>query len=298
MVQIQLKWVLRGLVILLGVLSAGALALGVMLFQQRETLKGRTQKLETALKQVAATLERDETNTEAKVTLPDDQLKTYKALPGGPPPMDGALNLVVLAAQNQLIRLNQTRAELAETKTVLAGTRETLATTSNELVTAKATIVEREATIVAREATISEKEVAIRKLEGEKKDLRAEADTLKQQIDDLETENRDLSDANAVLQAKAEELEKTINPELRKAEIPKGQLGIIDQVNSEWNFVIVRLSPGSVKTVIPDLELLIHRADRLVGKVRVQRVTDSLAVAEILNDWQQLPCAKGDYVLY
>ena len=55
--MLQSKWIMRSLVILLFVLSASALVLGVMLFKQRETLKGRTQKLEAAAKQVAATLE-------------------------------------------------------------------------------------------------------------------------------------------------------------------------------------------------------------------------------------------------
>jgi len=25
---------------------------------------------------------------------------------------------------------------------------------------------------------------------------------------------------------------------------------------------------------------------------------DNLAVAEIVSDWQQMPCEKGDYVMY
>ncbi|MBI2438841.1 MAG: hypothetical protein HYV36_08545 [Lentisphaerae bacterium] len=298
MVQFQFKWVMRALVILLGALSGAALALGIVLFQQRETLKGRTQKLEKAVKQVAATLEKDETNTDLKVSLPDDQLKTYKAVKGGPPAMDGALNEMVGAAQNQLQRLNAKRTELADTKTVLAQTQETLATTSNELVTAQAAITEKNAAIEARDATISEKEVELQKLAKEKSALLAAAETVKQQIDDLETENRDLTDANADLQAKVAELEKTINPELRKAEIPKGQLGVVAHVNPEWNFVVVRVAPENAKNIMPDLELLIHRTARLVGKVRVQAVVDNLAVAEIVNDWQQIPCEKGDYVMY
>ena len=55
---LQSKWILRGLVILLFALSGTALVLGIILFKQRETLKGRTQKLEMAAKQVAATLEK------------------------------------------------------------------------------------------------------------------------------------------------------------------------------------------------------------------------------------------------
>ncbi len=272
--------------------------LGIILFQQREMLKGRTQKLEMAAKQVAATLEKDDTNPDVKLTLPDDQLKTYKAKPGGPPTMDGPLNQMVSAAQHQLTRLNNTRSELADTKTMLANTRETLQITSNDLVVARRTIEDQNATIEARNATINEKEVAIQKLEKEKTDLLANVETLKQQTDDLETENRDLTDANAVLQAKVMDLDKMVNPELRKAALPKGQLGSVTLVNPEWNFVIMRLSPEITKNITPNLELLIHRSDRFVGKVRVQTMVDNLAVAEIVSDWQQMPCEKGDYVMY
>ena len=294
----QSKWIMRSLVILLFALSGTALVLGIILFQQRETLKGRTQKLEMAAKQVAATLEKDDTNPDVKLTLPDDQLKTYQAKPGGPPTMDGPLNQMVSAAQNQLIRLNNTRTELADTKTSLAATRETLKITSNDLVTAQGTIKDQNATIEARNATISEKEAAIQKLEKEKTDLLANVETLKQQTDDLEAENRDLTDANAVLQAKVVELDKMVNPELRKAAIPKGQLGIVAYVNPEWNFVIVSMTPQNARLIMPDLGLLIHRSDRLVGKLRVQTVVDNLVVAEIVSDWQQMPCEKGDYVMY
>lgn len=294
----QSKWIMRSLVILLFVLSGAALALGIILFQQRETLKGRTQKLEMAAKQVAATLEKDDTNPDVKLTLPDDQLKTYQAKPGGAPAMDGPLNQMVNAAQHQLTRLNNTRMELADTKTTLANTCETLKITSNDLVTAQGTIKDQNVTIEARNATISEKEVAIQKLEKEKTDLLASVETMKQQTDDLEAENRDLTDANAVLQAKVVELDKMVNPELRKAAIPKGLLGSVAYVNPEWNFVIMRLSPQNAKLIMPDLELLIHRSDRLVGKVRVQTVVDNLVVAEIVSDWQQMPCEKGDYVMY
>jgi len=296
--MLQSKWIMRSLVILLFVLSGTALVLGIILFQQRETLKGRTQKLEMAAKQVAATLEKDDTNPDVKLTLPDDQLKTYRAKPGGPPTMDSPLNQMVSAAQHQLTRLNNTRVELADTKTMLANTRETLTTTSNDLVAAQGTIKEQNATIEARNATIAEKETAIQKLDKEKSELLANVETLKQQTDDLEAENRDLTDANAALQAKVVELDKMVNPELRKAAIPKGQLGVVAYVDPEWNFVILSMTPQNAKMLMPDLDLLIHRSDRLVGKVRVQTVVDNLAVAEIVNDWQQMPCEKGDYVMY
>ncbi len=285
------KWILRGLVCLVFAASAAAFVLALQLFQQRAMLKGRTQKLEQAVRQVAATLEKDDANPEVKLTLAEAELQTYEA-------MDAPLSQMVNAAQFQLTRLNTTRSELADTRAALSATRDTLAETSNSLVAAQATIVERDATIEARTATIREQEVSLKKLEQEKSDLASLVETVQQQVDDLEVENRDLVDANAALQAKVTELDMMVNPEARKAAIPKGQLGVVAYVNADWNFVVLRIEPAMAKTVMPDLDLLIHRSGQLVGKVRVQTVVDNLAVAEIVNDWQQGPFDKGDYVMY
>ena len=51
------KLVLRISVILMLVLGAAALGLGVILFQQRHALKGRTQTLEDCVKRIANTIE-------------------------------------------------------------------------------------------------------------------------------------------------------------------------------------------------------------------------------------------------
>jgi hypothetical protein len=61
---------LRILVILLLLLSIGALTLGAMLFLKREILKGRTQKLENTLVALGATLERDAATVPVKPEYP------------------------------------------------------------------------------------------------------------------------------------------------------------------------------------------------------------------------------------
>ncbi len=292
------KMGMKILVVLLLLLGAAALVLGVLLFQQRETLKGRTQKLEAAIHQIAAVVEKDEDNPAIKISIPSDQLKTFKASPGGPATMDAPLNQLVNGAQHQLIRLNQTRTDLAETKFNLSNTVSALVATSNELTGARATIKEQEGTIDARNATISEKEVAINNLEREQRELRANNESLQAKNTELEFKNRDLMDTNAVLISKIQEISKMVSPESRKSAIPKGRLGALAYVNADWNFVIVRLNEDSAKLILPPQELLIHRADQLVGKVRVETVVDNLAVAEIINDWQKLPMAAGDYVIH
>lgn len=279
------------------VLSIGALVMAVLLFQQRETLKGRTRKLEGTIHKIAATLE-VEGATNAMLSIPDDQLKTFKAKPGGPPPMDQPLKQIVTAAQSQLVRLNNTRAELADTRLTLAKTQDELKNTKLELASAKETIKEQEGIIETKNNVISEKEVALKNLEREKSDLITRGDAMKAQMEEMEVENRDLTDQVAALEDKVVVMEAKLFPELHKKIIPKGQQGIVAYVNPDWNFLIVRLTPESLKTTTSDLELLVYRTDKLVGKIRVASVTGDLAVAEIINDWQQVVPQNGDGILY
>jgi HAMP domain-containing protein len=279
------------------VLSIGALVMAVLLFQQRETLKGRTQKLENAVHQIAATVEKGETPGEM-VAIPENQLKTFKSKPGGPPTMDGPLNELVTAAQGQLVHLNNTRKELADTKDTLAKTEEDLKNTKTELASAQAKIKEQETTIEAQKTTISEKESAIAKLESEKAILIAQNEAMRNNIEEMEAGNNALMDEIAELDEKFFIYEARLYPELHKKAFPKGYQGVVANVNPDWNFLVLRLVPESAKLATPNLEFLVYRGDKLVGKVRLSKVIDDLAVAEVINDWEQVPPQNGDGILY
>ncbi len=288
------RLITRIAIVLTLALSIGALVMAVLLFKQRETLKGRTQKLEAAVHKVAATLEVEGATNAAMLAISDDQLKTYEARPGGPQSMDEPLKRMVTAAQSQLVRLNNTRSELADTKTTLAKTQEDLDSAKTELASAQTKVREQEGVIESKNAVIGEKEAALMNLENEKSDLMARLEAIKSDFEEMSAENGDLTDQNDLLEAQVIDLESTVF----KKDIPKGQQGVVAYVNPDWNFLIVRLTPPSMRTTRPDLELMVYRADKLVGKVRVASIFDNLAVAEIINDWQQMAPQNGDGILY
>jgi hypothetical protein len=58
------------------------------------------------------------------------------------------------------------------------------------------------------------------------------------------------------------------------------------------------LDIGSDSGLVRDAQMLVHRADKLIGKVRITNVQKSMAIAEIMMDWEQSPVREGDYVLY
>lgn len=285
-------------IILVLLLLAGAASLwfSIRLFPQREELKGRTQKLETAIRQIAATVEQSDDNP-AFVVIPEDQLKTFKDPVSGASPMDVPLGTLTVAAQNQLARLNDTRYNLAQTKETLAQTTEDLRNTKSDLATARATIQERDESIAGLQVSVQERDNTIRSMERTEKELQARTETLKLAIDDLEIQKRDLQDQIAGLQTKVADLEARVNPDIGKAQIQQGQMGVVLFANPEWNFVVLGFDKDNETPIAPKLEFLVHREDRLVGKVRVETVADNMAIAEILTEWQKLPPREGDQLM-
>ena len=304
---------LRVLIILLLVLSIVALGFGVKLFYQRDVLKARTQLLAEKVLEVAKTIEAENADDLAAKGQPTmdtkikpNDLMTF-AMPGAAQgtnaagTMQGALNLLVGQARVQLGHLNETRDDLGQTRTTLAQTKEAKEKTEADLAAEKKTTKEQEQKIATQTDEIKQKGDSIAQLEESNKGLKEKGEEQDQKIAKLQDDNRDL------LEAKKQDAV-TIKDLLRKIaqgpgsgteqKIPPGLKGQVLIVNPKWNFVILGLAPDS--EVTPTVELIVHRGDKFVGKIRVSEVKGegNLAVAEIMNDWQKMPIAEGDYVIY
>ncbi len=278
------------------VLSGVALVMGIVLFQQREILKGRTQKLEAAVKQVAGTIEAGDA-TEVKLAIAEDQLKTFRQKPGGPAAMDAPLGQLTMAAQNQLARLNGTRSVLAETKSALAKAEEDLKISQTNLADAKKEITGLNETVAAKTSIIESKDGTIKGLERDKGELTTKVAAVQAEVDPLKAKITELTAQATTLEEKIKKMERAKGPD-GKPQLAKGQHGNVVYVDPEWNFIIIGLAAESVQNVVPNLEFLLHRSNQLIGKVRVRSVENNMAIADILPDWQQLPPQKGDYVVY
>ncbi len=284
------KWLLRVSVVLMLLLSAAALAMGYMLFEQRGILKGRTQNLETAVKQIASTIETGD-GSGAMMRISDEQLAAVDH-------MVAPLNQLATAAKYQLEMLNLTRQDLATTREALAKTEDELKVTKIQLDDVNKKYEIALATIVEKDSTINEKEVVIQSLEREKVELGGKIADLEFRTHALQVANRDLTDKLAEQSVRVETLEAQADPSKKIDNLAKGRQGVILYVDPNWNFVIFDISQESLETVVPDLELIVHRGERFVGKVRVSNVEANLAVAEIMNDWQQAPVERNDEVIY
>lgn len=301
---------LRILIIVMLLLSAAALGLGVKLFGQRETLKGRTQTLEQGVLSLTKTVEADlgESLTTKELPTMDtrvtaDRLTAFT--PGAASnDLNAALNELIGRARVQHDRLNETRTALADTQTTLADTEKAKQKVEGELDTEKKTVKEQEQKIAGLNEDVTKKTAAITELEGTKKTLEEQIDEQKTKIGKLEDDKADLKSAKEQVEKKLAEMMKAQMQQTAAGDTPKGippgLKGQVLFVNPDWNFVILGVAQDS--GVAPAVDLIVQREDKLIGKLRVSEVKPdyNLAVAEILGDWRQddLKVQEGDYVIY
>ena len=271
---------LKPLVIVLLVLSIVSLALGIVLFFQRGEIKDRVQKNEQAIVKIAGNLRMDGLDA-AKLA---EQLKDVQA-------MQAALDGVAISAENRYEELQNTKTDLANTREELDKTTKELATTKTELSTAQAKVTELADSLAQKEAEVAQAKSQIDQLQQDKTALQTQIDDLNNQLVKAEEEMRDLQDQVATLDKIVKESTPTGNRPL-----PLGLTGKISVVNADWNFVVLDI--GSDSGLVRDAQMLVHRADKLIGKVKITNVQKNMAIAEIMMDWEQSPIREGDYVLY
>ena len=279
---------LKVFVVLLLVLSIAALVLGIQLFKKREILKGRTQKLEASVTALATTLNaaKDPFIKEAGVTLNSESLSTYDS-------MDTELNRLRVLAENRYGELDNTYADLKRTSDELNVTKDELAQTKDQLERAQQQVVALNETVTQKNAEIARQGDQIGQLEQDKAGLQVQIDDLNTTVAKMEDEQQDLKDKITTLEQTVVELEGLTGQGNVKA-LPKGLHGTVVVVNKDWNFVILDL--GSNDGLVPNAEMLIHRGDKLIGKVLISGVTRDLSIADINTDWVQGQVKEGDFV--
>ncbi len=313
---------LKVLVVLLLVLSAVALVVEIILVRQREELKGRNIMLTRGALQVAKTLEVIPADTNVDLAardlpllqLNEEMFKHFyqigadgkkvvengKKKTEGPGTLDAVLKDISGRAELQFVRLNDTRSGLLSTRTTLGETSNTLVNTIQDLNQTKDTLKTTENNLDTAKQDIVQKTEKITDLTQKTEALTADVERKKEEVAKLSDK---LSDTEAKIEATkryVEKLQKDLESCLRgpsEGQTP-GLQGQVIVVNTNWNFVVMDILPEA--KLVPMTDLTVQREDKLVGKVRVSEVIRDrhFAFGEILNDWQQLPIAKGDYVFY
>jgi len=189
-------------------------------------------------------------------------------------------------------QLFQTIGDLKQTREELKNTRDELAMTRTELQQCQNRVADLQQQLSQKEAELVAANNQIGRLEADKVSLKSEIDSLQQKLAEAEEELRDCEQLVAQLEAELAKL----YADRGVIDVPRGLAGTIVAVNPNWNFVILDI--GSLSKLKPGAEMIVHRGDQLIGRVRVSNVELNMAVAEIMKDWEKDPLQEGDSVFF
>jgi hypothetical protein len=276
---------LKPLLFAVCVLSVGALALGVMLFLQREQIKGRITNLERSHQDIASNLQYNDLNMARLQDLDS---------------MDAQIRGLTQAARNTFDELTATSNTLVQTRTTLAGTEEDLETTRAELASSETKVAELEDTLISRNAQITRQTDQISELDAANEELTYQVDGLQ---NEMQNTLALLQDAEQQARYWRAEFDKEVRS--RPSTTPSGSdpfeqstvefAGRVLLVSEDWNFVII--DGGKNSELTDNVVLLIHRGTEPVGKIRVRMVEDKIALADIVQKWEGRSPAAGDQVI-
>lgn len=284
---------LRIFVVILFVLSIAGLVLGILLFNQRKLVKERTQTLESGVAAIAQEITRAR---EPHIRAMEQRVDPEALMSADRAARDGQIELVkrlVQARHDQHFQEGEdhvaTKAKLAQTEADLFTTRQQLADTRNQLAAERERVQALTAEVAAKNAEIAQLKDDVEQLNATIGGLRA----------DLEKKDAELQ--NMIVEAKQLEAELA---RIRGTDgsvvgkVKAGLTGEIVAVNPEWNFVVLNI--GSDSSLVPTAEMMVHRGEELIGRVRVMSVTEKLAIADIMRgEWEMgVPLREGDRVLF
>ncbi len=279
--------VVRIFIILLFILSIAALVMEVQLFGQREQLKGRTQKLENGLVRISEqlTAPRDPHIEAIPQRVDINTLKQYEQ-------MDGPIRLVQTLVDNRTEELFGTREDLEQTRDTLERTRNELAQTRRDLEQARDRIARLQEDIQRKDRQIADLEQTVRDRDDTIAQRDSTIEELRDQVADHREKIEDLEHDIARLERLIPE-DEMIGAAPR---IPAGLSGNVILVDPEWNFVILNI--GTEAGLLPNVELLVHRDEEFISRIRVIAVRERIAVADIQRDSTISSLAEGDSVFF
>lgn len=242
--------------------------------------------------------------------------------------MQAVLDDVLLKSSDQLDRLNATRQQLVDLRKELVSTITELNDQKRSGRESLRKIEDIKADIARLEDEVTAQKQKVEELEEEKTGLEA---TIAEQRRTIEDNLDKLAESEMEIKRLEEDIKKkegllqngptlgnTGTTPVNKVAVAKftgviepGEKGKVIAVNSEWNFVIVKLSDQFFNEItsdedagIPQVTLMIKRINGedevFVTKAKLIQVkkSEKIGIFDMLPDWQQMPAAKGDVVFY
>lgn len=243
----------------------------------------------------------------------------------GPGSMQELMDQLFERSKIQQATLNKTRSELTkmrELATVSVEEINRLKTDSRATKVALKGEKEKVVTLTSEKETL---EGRVAKLNAEKRELTAELTDAKNEIETLNEDKVTLTEDLAKIRQAFDELKahyagkktpagQAAGDSVALTALSAGDKGSVIEANDELKFVIINFSDDAMvemlgeerQNALPQFEMNIRRPGRqsasgeFVTRVKLRQAVrgKNLVVADILNDWQQVPVEKGDVVFF
>ena len=242
----------------------------------------------------------------------------------GPGSMQELLDQVLDRAKAQQATLNKTRAELQKMRENVTTSVEEINKLKGEGRVTKVELKgerEKVATLTTEKEELTGR---VTKLTAEKKELSAELADAKNEVEKLNEDKVTLTEDLAKMREQNEELLKRIRGDggprsgdgngVAVTALTAGVKGKVIEANDELKFVIIDFSDDAIAEMLgaerqnslPQLEMNVRRTGRqsaageFVTRIKLRQAVrgKNYVVADILNDWQQVPVEKGDVVFF
>ena len=244
----------------------------------------------------------------------------------GPGTMRELTEQLLDRAKTQQASLNKTRAELTKMRERFTGSIDELNKLKTDGRVTKVELKGEREKVATWTSEKTELEGRVARLNTEKRELTAEIADLKSEAEQLKEEKITLAEDLSKSTEYAKQLEERLKTGtssvalvgrevVAAASAPSaGDKGKIIQANDELKFAIVELSNDAMDELLgseregalPQLEMNVRRtglqrtAGEFVTRIKLRQSVrgKNFVVADILNDWQQVPVEKGDVVFF
>ncbi|MDD5644604.1 MAG: hypothetical protein PHO00_04060 [bacterium] len=285
--------IVKGGLAVIFVLSIMCLGVTIMLFAHKVNEKERADAVAVYISRSSVDLGVANSEQEVQLKLKD------------PAQRKAMLEQFKKGLDNALSELDETRKNLAKVKEDLTNKIEEAKKLASDLQVEKK---EKELLQVELDKQIEKAQKLVEELEKERTKTRQIEQKLANMSNELEilTAGKDemvekvkkLEEEKMALKKRLQEISETTEGSVPLAPIyvraEKKISGRIIAVNNAYNFVIVNV--GSSEGLNRGDELIISRDKTLIGKVRIEKIKDNMAVANIMPEWLQKPIKEGDDV--
>jgi len=284
------------LIILNFLLALATIWFGYSLFDQREIFKARMATFETHANAMATSLQwgdygahpdqdrqdryGDWATEDSKLgpRAMNDDLKDYTRVHIGLKNMESV-------AKDRVETMIENKIEWDKMDVRMAATNQTLATTRLERDDWNQKFDDEESAHDETKGLLQDANSKISQLEGEIVGLKTDITRLEEDVSARNLKIGDLEVEIEVLAADALRLKEELIAcqTSGNTEIVEDVVARVVAFEPQWNFVVI--DAGRTKAVKEQAIAMVHRGDKLVGKVNISRVGDDVSIGQVLSEW-------------